>query len=216
MKIKILATVIALTVITACASKPAPKLGENTVNVQAGDQALTYSEDRRLLDSGKFAGGESVLIKAQATVEQIDYVRRTVAIRTQEGKLTRLNVSKEVVNFDQIKPGDKVAVDYLLSVIFEDRKPTPAEIELDNQAVMAVARAKKGEKPKIAGIEEGIKIVTIESIDKKKELVVIKGTDGQLTTIKAKYPENLSYMKEGDKVVLKVTEAFAARVQQIN
>ncbi len=215
MKINKFLVITGLLCFVACT--PKPKLGEETASVEVGDSAsVTYTEDRRLLDNGKIAGGESILIKAQATVEQIDYVRRTAAIRTEDGRLTRLNVSKEVVNFNQIKPGDKVAVDYFVSVEFEDRKPTEEEIAMNNNAVQAMARAAKGQKPAIVGMEEGVRIVTVELIDKQKEFLIIKGTDGKLTTVKAKYPENLSYMKKGDQVVIKVTEAFAARVAPLN
>jgi hypothetical protein len=59
-----------------------------------------------------------------------------------------------------------------------------------------------------------VDILVIESIDRKKQLVTLKGPDG-FVTVKAKYPQNLKVVKVGDTVVVRTSELFAARVKPL-
>jgi ribosomal protein L6P/L9E len=54
----------------------------------------------------------------------------------------------------------------------------------------------------------------VESVNKKKELVTLRGPQGPVT-VKAKYPDNLKVLKAGDTVVVRSSELLAARIKPV-
>jgi hypothetical protein len=81
--------------------------------------------------------------------------------------------------------------------------------------VDVAGRAPQGSKPAALVAGERVDILTIESIDKKKQLITLKSPEGYVT-VKAKYPQNLKVVKVGDTVVVKTSELFAARVKELS
>ena len=123
-------------------------------------------------------------------------------------------MSPEVKNLKQVKKGDTLELDFVESIEFEVRKPTPEEIELAGVELDAGAVSKKGEKPGAAVISERIDILVVEKVNKKKELVTLRGPQGPVT-VKAKYPDNLKVLKTGDTVVVRSSELLAARIKPV-
>lgn len=206
---------ILLSIVAACA--PKPHVGEKITRIETekGVQ-LTQADNRYIMPSGKLGGSESALVSARATVDAVDHRDRKIMVRTQDGQLLTITVGPEVVNFAQIKPGDSVALDYFTAVTFEAREPTEEEKMIADKTVDLAARAPAGEKPAAAAIEGKVRILTVEAINRSKELVVLKDSQGVLTTVKAKYPENLSYIKEGDSIVVELAEAVAASIRPVS
>lgn len=58
---------------------------------------------------GGFVVGEA---KMQAVVEAVDYTTREVTVKDSKGKLTTAIAGPMVLNFNQIKKGDKVSLQY--------------------------------------------------------------------------------------------------------
>jgi len=58
-----------------------------------------------------------------ATVEAIDYDKRTVDLKGPKGNVVTLKVGPEVKNFNQVKTGDRVTAKYLESTAILVRKP---------------------------------------------------------------------------------------------
>ena len=54
---------------------------------------------------------------------------------------------------------------------------------------------------------------TIAAIDKDAGTVTLRSADGELTTIKARHPENLERVVVGDLVEITYTEALAVSVE---
>jgi hypothetical protein len=94
-----------------------------------------------MITSGVFAekkdvgmpGGVVVNVVAfEATVEGIDYQKRTITLKGPEGNTKTFTVGKAVRNFDQIKKGDKVKTEFLEEVAVFVRKasepPAAAEV----------------------------------------------------------------------------------------
>jgi len=165
-----------------------------------------------VLPTGGLAGEESELKKMTATVDGVHLPSRIVTLKTNDGRMVPLKVGPEVRNLPQVKKGDTVELDYFEAVEFQVRQPTKEERELAGVGVDIAARAPKGDKPAALVAGERVDILTIESIDKKKELITLKGQEGYVT-VKAKYPQNLKVLKVGDTVVVKTSELFAARIQ---
>ena len=175
---------------------------------------VIQSSARKVLPSGVLAGEETELAQMTAIVEEVNAKTRVAKLRTQDGRLVSLKVSPEVKNLAQVKKGDTLVLDYVEAVEFEVRKPTPEEEALAGVGIDVAAAAEKGEKPAAALASERIDILVVESIDKKKELITLRGPQG-FVTVKSKYPKNLKEIKTGDTVVVKSSELFAARIQPV-
>jgi hypothetical protein len=167
-----------------------------------------------VLPGGGLAGEESELKTMTAKVESVNLPSRTVTLRTSDDKIVPLKVGDAVKNLSQVEKGDTVELDYFEAVEFEVRQPTPEELALAGLGVDVAGRAAEGQKPAALVAGERVDILTIESIDKKKELITLKSPEGYVT-VKAKYPQNLKVVKVGDTVVVKTSELFAARIKEI-
>jgi hypothetical protein len=118
----------------------------------------------------------------------------------------------EVRNFDQMKVGDLVKTTYAQSVAIWVRKATekPAAAE-----VQTVKVAPKGDMPHATLTKTTEITSTVEGIDYKKRTVTLKGPEGNVTTYPVdKRVKRLNEVKVGDEVVLRVTEAFAIKVER--
>ena len=62
-------------------------------------------------------------VKITATVEAVDYAKRTVTLKGPEGKTVTLKVGEAARNFDQVKVGDQVVAKYTEAVAISVQKP---------------------------------------------------------------------------------------------
>jgi hypothetical protein len=150
------------------------------------------------------------VVTLEATVESIDYQKRTVTLKGPEGTTKTLTVGKEVKNFDQIKKGDKVKADFLEEVALFIRKPTESPVGVESGVVGV---APKGKMPGMFNVNTVEITANVESIDYKKRTVTLRGPEGNLTTFKVdKRVKRFKEVKKGDQVVLRYTEAYAINV----
>jgi hypothetical protein len=175
---------------------------------------VIQTSSRSVLPGGGLAGEESELKTMTAKVESVSVPQRTLTLRTSDDKIVPLKVGEAVRNLAQVDKGDTVELDYFEAVEFEVRQPTAEELELAGLGIDVAGRAAKGEKPAALIAGERVDILTIESIDKKKELITLRSPEGYVT-VKAKYPQNLKVVKVGDTVVVKTSELFAARIKEV-
>jgi len=161
-------------------------------------------------DAGKPGAVVADVVAVEATVEAVDYQKRTVTLKGPEGKTKTLTVGKEVKNFDQIKKGDKVKAEFIEEVALFVRKPTDPP---DAAEAQAVGVAPKGAKPGMFTVNTAEITANVEAIDYKKRTVTLKGPEGNLGTFKVdKSVKRFKEVKKGDQVVLRYTEAFAIAV----
>ena len=150
------------------------------------------------------------VVYAAATVEDLDYQKRTLTLRSSDGKAITIKVDKGVNNFDQIKKGDQVKAEYLEALGVYVRKPDwpPAVVEAGNVAV-------KG-RPPAAVVVDTIQLPgTVEAIDHSKRTVTLKGPGGNLRTFAVdQRVKRFEKLKKGDEIVLVITEAVAISVQK--
>jgi hypothetical protein len=88
-----------------------------------------------------------------ATVEAIDYDKRTVDLKGPKGNVVTLKVGPEAKNFNQVKVGDRVTARYFDSIAIQVRKPNEPPFAEQGSAVQV---APKGAKP------EGVAVATSE------------------------------------------------------
>jgi Cu/Ag efflux protein CusF len=149
------------------------------------------------------------VVKLTATVKALDAQKKTVTLEGKGGKTLTVN-AKNARNFDQIKVGDQVKVQYVEELaIFVRRADAPA----DAQVAQTVVLEPKGKKPGGIVAETTEIQANVEDINYKKRTVTLKGPAGGVKTLKVgKQVKNFKEVKKGDQVVLRFTEALALEV----
>jgi hypothetical protein len=92
---------------------------------------------------GKAAAAE--VVKIAATVTAIDKATRAITLKGPKGNELSVIAGAEVKNFDQIKVGDQVTIEYIEALSLELKKGGGAPVARTETA--GVAAAKPGEKP---------------------------------------------------------------------
>ncbi|HME44694.1 MAG TPA: hypothetical protein VKF36_16510 [Syntrophorhabdales bacterium] len=147
-----------------------------------------------------------------ATIDAIDAATRKVTLKYPDGTMQTITCGPEVRNFDQMKVGDLVKTTYAQSVAIWVRKATEKPAAA---AVESVKVAPKGDMPHATMTKTTEITARVEGIDYKKRTVTLKGPEGNVTTYPVdKRVKRLNEVKVGDEVVLRVTEAFAIKVER--
>jgi len=181
----------------------------------AQEHAATVSKEMKA--APKEAAGRPGAVMAgtatvTATIDAIDAATRKVTLKYPDGKMQTITCGPEVRNFDQMKVGDLVKTTYAQSVAIwvrkANEKPAAAEVQ-------TVKVAPKGDMPHATLTKTTEITATVEGIDYKKRTVTLKGPEGKVDTYPVdKRVKRLKEVKVGDEVVLRVTEAFAVKVER--
>jgi hypothetical protein len=131
-----------------------------------------------------------------------------VTIRGPEGNTTAFKADDSVKNFDQIKVGDRITVDYFQSVAIEVIKVGTAESGQES----VVEAAEPGEKPAVASAKKTTIVATVQAIDRATPSITLKDSNGKLTKVQVRHPERLKLVKVGDTLKITFKEAVAVSV----
>ena len=156
----------------------------------------------------------AVEITASGTVTAIDTPNRLITIRNQTNEEVQVHADETVRNFDQIRVGDVVSLDYKRSVAVDIQPAGSAEpgayIKEDEDV------AKLGEKPR-AGMSQTVTVLApILAIDTARNTITVKGPRGnvvELDVIRPEHQARLSQLKVGDILRVAFTEAAAVSVR---
>jgi hypothetical protein len=140
-----------------------------------------------------------------ATVEAIDYDKRTVALKGPTGNVVVLKVGPDVKNFKQIKTGDRVTTKYYESTAIFVRKPDEPPFPKQASTVQAAA---PGEKAGGAAVDTVEMKTRLEDIDYKKRAVTLRGP-----LEKSAAPNVDNEVKKGDEIVIRHSEGIAVDAQ---
>jgi len=145
-----------------------------------------------------------------ADVTAINAAKRKVTLKTADGKKTTVKCGPEVINFDQIRVGDKLKVLATEEVAIYMATGAPSS---DGGAAL-VALAPKGAKP--GGIVASTMQVTatVTAIDLKKHKATLQFADGTTHTVAVRPDVDLTKRKVGEQVVIRTTDAFAISVEK--
>ncbi len=159
--------------------------------------------------------GESETVEMTATVQSIDYAKRTVTLVGPQGATKTMKVGSEVRNFDQIQPGDSLVVRYREAAVYTIAPPG-AKVPKDTTAA-AAARAAPGEMP-AAGVAERVVITgLVTGVNPAANTIsLVDPSGGMVRTLAVKNPEyqnKLPLIKVGDTITAVITEAVIAAVQ---
>ncbi len=145
-----------------------------------------------------------------ATVKAVDKKKRVVTLKAADGNTARVNCGPECVNFDQIRVGDQVSIEFrdTTELFLAGRGEQPSA-----SASESVKRAPKGQKPQGTASQTIEVKARVDAIDYNSRQVRLVGPEGKAVTVKAG-PEvtRLNEVKVGDIVVARYTNAVSIRV----
>jgi hypothetical protein len=173
---------------------------------------LAFSQAQAPQVSGAVASspGKGTVVRwvtAKATVESTDPATRAVVLKTANGETHSVVAGPEVRNFDQIKPGDTVAVKYAESFTLELKKDGKALVARTENA--GVNRSQPGQKPGGSVAREVSVVADVVGVDPKTQHISLKGPDGNVVDLPIGDPEQFKLVKKGDQVQATYTEAIA-------
>ena len=130
------------------------------------------------------------------TVETIDHGKRTVTIRTADGKFETVDVPAGAKRFDELKVGDKVSVTYNNNVSARLKPPGEAPVN----TATGTSTAGQGERPGGTAAMQRTMTATIDAIDKNASSMTFSGPNGWKYSRHIVDPAVFDKVKVGDKV----------------
>lgn len=163
-----------------------------------------------------FEPGQGVVIataiELAATVVSVDKGDRSIVVKDIHGAAQTIELTDDVKNFDQIRPGDEVVVEAYSALAMQLAKnSTP----LDEGATTMVGVAQPGERPKLVVVDVVEVLAKISHIDREERQVTVTGPFGK--SVKLLVPEKVEgfdALKVGDEVNARYAETFAISVQK--
>jgi hypothetical protein len=156
----------------------------------------------------------SRLTTLTATVETVDMTAREVLLRGEGGRLVTVVAGPEVRNLAQVRPGDRVTMDYREAIAVEIVRPGDTRPPVGGAA--AAVRAKPGQRP--AGMAgEAVRVrVRIDAVDPGAGVVTFTGPRGATRRVAVREPEMRDFvrgLRPGEEVDIVYAEALAVRVE---
>ena len=153
--------------------------------------------------------------RLSAEVTAVDLAKREVTLKGPQGNEVTVTVSPVVKRLDEVKVGDFVRVDYLVSAVAELRKPT-AEEAAHPLEIMDVAGRAGADAAPAGGVARQFKVVTtIEALNRPEQTVTVKGPLGRYLTAHVADPERLTKVHIGETIVIVYTEALALSLDKV-
>ena len=148
-------------------------------------------------------------VKASATVEAVDPATRTVKLKNSRGEVRTITAGPEVRNFDQIKVGDTVTIEFVEALAIELKKAKDGKVAVGKGEVKSLERSDPGKKPGGMATREVTAVADVVAVDDKKGKVSVKNDKGETFDLNIRDPEQLKLIKKGDQIQATYTEAMA-------
>jgi hypothetical protein len=175
----------------------------------AGVASAQTEAPRRSIEVEDARGGSAVL-SVTGEITAVDVANRIVSIKGPRGNINDLRVDPAVRNLEQVKVGDRVRLSYRIGVavaLVKGGDGIRERVETDAAAV-----AQKGARPGGVAVNRTTIVANVFSLDRKKNIVTLRGTSGQLVDVHVRDPKALKDVNVGDQVVANITESVALRV----
>ena len=151
------------------------------------------------------------VVVVTATVLAIDKQDRILTLQGPKKNIVDIEVGEEARNFDQIRVGDQLRIEYYESVALYLGKPGT---QPEEDAGLVVARSAKGEKPGGYAVGAVDVSASVVGIDKKKRTLTLKLPEGNVvTTTVDKSVQAFETLKVGDAIHARLTKAIAVSVE---
>lgn len=158
---------------------------------------------------------EAMHATLSAEVTAVNLAARELTLKGPLGNEVTVAVSPAVKRLDEVKVGDFVRVDYLVSAVAELRKPTAEEAEHPLVIMDAAGRAGADSAP-AGGVARRFKVVTtIEALNRPEQTITVKGPLGRYLTAHVADPDRLTKVHIGETIVIVYTEALALSLEKV-
>jgi hypothetical protein len=144
------------------------------------------------------------------TVTAVDPATRTVTVRGPNDRTHVFAAGERVRNFDAIKVGDRVDVDYEAAAAIALAKGPIGREKVETEVA---ARAPAGGKPGAGAARVTTLVARIENVDRKRSTATLQGPEGRYVVVRVRDPKVLAEIKPGDDVVVGFYEAAAVAVR---
>ena len=156
------------------------------------------------------AAGAADITSISAKIEAVDQANRTVTLKGPMGKVVTLKVGPEVKNLAQVKAGDELVVKYAEAVSVKLEKGAGGRSMTTTTTGPMGAPA--GSMPKGGMAQQTTLVANVQSVDAKKQEVLLEGPGGRFVEVKVKDPAVFASIKPNDKVAVTYTEAIVMEV----
>ena len=159
------------------------------------------------------APGKAVIaetVKISATITAIDKATRDVTLKGPQGNEMTVTAGPDVKNFDKLKVGDTVDLQYVEALTLELKKGGGMPVA-KTEKTDAVG-AKKGEAPGGAAGRQVTVVADVVAVDPAKQIVTLKGPK-QTVNLRVPDPAQFKNIAKGDQVQATYTQAMAVAVE---
>jgi hypothetical protein len=155
------------------------------------------------------AVGVAQTAEVTASIVAVDKAARTITLKGPNGNELKVVAGAEVKNFDQLKAGDTVKVQYAEALVLELKKGGNLPV-VRSETTGAVA-AKPGEKPAAVGGRQTKVVGNVTSVDAARQTVTVRGPE-RTVELKVRNPEQFKLIAVGDQIEATYVEAVAVAV----
>ena len=159
--------------------------------------------------------GAAEVVTLKARVDSIDKTTRRIVLTGPEGRSMSVVAGPDVRNFDQINVGDIVVVKHLQALAVDLIKSPGSDGIREIVQREGVMISKPGALPGAIAGRETIVIANVWAVDKKRQIVTLRGARDNLIDFKVKDPVKLAAVQVGDQIELKYVAAVAVAVTRV-
>ncbi len=188
-----LALACAATLFTACSTTPK---GEHSTMVAT--------------EEGVPGGTVLETFRTTATVTALDPANRSYTLKRADGKESTFTAGPEMINYDQLRVGDRVTATQVeqLAVFLRPpgAAPSPSETKM-------ISLAPKGAKPSLSAVRTSEVTAKVWTVNAARQQVKLQLGDGSVKNFKVRPGVKLDTVKPGDVVVVGLTESVTIKVE---
>ena len=159
---------------------------------------------------GKAGVGRTITIPA--TVVAVDKATRDVTLKGPQGNEVTLTAGPQVKNFDAIKVGDQVNVQYVEALTLELKKGGGMAVARSEKE--GAVKAKPGETPGGAVGRQVTIVADVVAVDPATQVVTLRGPKRTVEMVVAD-PEQFKRIAKGDQVEATYTQALAMALDPV-
>jgi len=159
-----------------------------------------------VVGKGPGMAGAAQTVKVTATITAIDAKTRDITLKGPQGNEVTVTAGPEVKNFDKMKVGDQVNVEYIEALTLELKKGG-GQIVARTETAGKVG-AKPGETPGGAAGRQVTIVADVVAVDPAKQTVTLKGPN-RTVDLRIADPDQFKRVAKGDQVEATYTQAVA-------
>jgi hypothetical protein len=156
--------------------------------------------------------GVARTLSLAATVVAVDKATRDVTLKGPQGNEVTLTAGPQVKNFDAIKAGDQVNVQYVEALTLELKKGGGMAVARSEKE--GAVKAKPGETPGGAVGRQVTIVADVVAVDPATQVVTLRGPKRTVEMVVAD-PEQFKRIAKGDQVEATYTQALAMALDPV-